>query len=114
MHLLWQLLLYVLLLSVSDYVVLTFSQVERGYYMHRSGDLTSTANEFSTTNWIKATNFYLGKIGKFTDASWREIFEALYHVQETRTHETQNEVGAVVEEEHEPFLPEDPPTPPPI
>ncbi|KAF9787362.1 hypothetical protein BJ322DRAFT_1017299 [Thelephora terrestris] len=88
--------------------------VERGYFLHRSGDLTSFTAEFSTTNWIKATNMYLAKIKNLTDDNWNGIFEGLYQVQEARAHEFQNEVGAVVEEEYEPLLSDDPPTPPPV
>ena len=93
--------------------MLTLPQVERGYSLHSSGNYSSVANEFSTTNWIKSTNLYLDKIKKLTDENWNGIYEALYYVQVEHDHETKVEEGATAEEEEEPLLPDDPPTPPP-
>ena len=90
-----------------------FFQVERGYFLHRSGDYISSANEFSTTNWLRATNMYIDKIkNDLTDDNWMAIFDTLHRLQESRAHEAQVEAGMVLEE-REPLLPADPPTPPP-
>ncbi|KAF9783793.1 hypothetical protein BJ322DRAFT_1109639 [Thelephora terrestris] len=95
-------------------LALAAAAVERGYYLHRFGELSSTTNKFSSTNWINATNRYLGMIAKLTDGDWDEIFVALYQVQESHTHEAQVEAGVdIEEEEYESLLPDDPPTPPP-
>ena len=73
----------------------------------------TTANEFSATNWLQATNMYLDKIqNDLTADNWKAIFEALGQLQELRALEDQVEAG-VVFKEHEPLLPADPPTPPP-
>ncbi|KAF9644188.1 hypothetical protein BDM02DRAFT_3122280 [Thelephora ganbajun] len=56
---------------------------------------------------------YLNKIrNNLTDNSWRAIFDVLYQLQETHAHKAQVEAGMALEE-HEPLLPDDPPTPPP-
>jgi hypothetical protein len=91
-----------------------FFQVERGYYMHRTGDYVSAVkNEFSALNWLRATNMYLDKIkNDLTDDNWKAIFRALHQLQETRACEAQVEAGVVLED-REPLLPADPPTPPP-
>ena len=81
--------------------------------LHSSGNYSSAANKFSTTNWIKSTNLYLNKIKKLNDKNWNGIYKALYHVQVEHNHETKVEAGATAEEEEEPLLPDDPPTPPP-
>ncbi|KAF9780629.1 hypothetical protein BJ322DRAFT_1023859 [Thelephora terrestris] len=95
-------------------LALAAAAVERGYYLHRFGELSSTTNKFSSTNWINATNRYLGMIAKLTNGDWDEIFVALYQVQESHTHEAQVEAGAdIEEEEYESLLPDDPLTPPP-
>ena len=87
-------------------------QVERGYFLHRSGDYKSSTNEFSATNWLRATNMYIDKIkNNLTDDNWKAIFDALHWLQESHTHEAQIEAG-VAPEEHELLLPADPPTPP--
>jgi hypothetical protein len=92
---------------------LMFFQVERAYFMHRSGDLVSSANEFSSTNWLRATNKYIQKINAdLKDDNWKAIFNSLHRLQESHVHEAQVDVGMVLEE-HEPLLPADPPTPPP-
>lgn len=99
--------------NASFYYISTHSfQVERGYWLHRTGDYVSCANEFSATNWLRATNMYVDKIKKdLTDDNWRAIFDALDRLQETRAQEAQVEAGVVLEE-REPLLPADPPTPP--
>ena len=72
----------------------------------------TSSNEFSTTNWLQATNRYIDKIkNDLNDDNWRAIFDALRRLQESRTHEAQVDAG-VVFEEREPLLPADPPTPP--
>jgi hypothetical protein len=81
--------------------------------MHRSGNPTPSASEFSSTNWLRATNKYIQKINTdLNDDNWKAIFNAVHQLQESRAHEAQVEVGMVLEE-HEPLLPADPPTPPP-
>ena len=90
-----------------------FPQVERGYFLHRSGDYVSSTNEFSSTKWVRTTNMYIDKIkNDLTDDNWKAIFDALYRLQESRAHEALVEAG-IVPEEREPLLPADPPTPPP-
>ncbi|KAF9645831.1 hypothetical protein BDM02DRAFT_395302 [Thelephora ganbajun] len=94
-------------------LALAAAAVERGYFLHRSGDYVSSANEFSATNWLQATNVYIDKIkNNLTDDNWRAIFDALHRLQETRAYEAQVEAGMALEE-CEPLLPADPPTPPP-
>ena len=91
----------------------SFPQVERGYFLHRSGDYVPSTNEFSSTKWIRTTNMYIDKIkNDLTDDNWKAIFDALYRLQESRAHEALVEVG-IVPEEREPLLPADPLTPPP-
>jgi hypothetical protein len=88
-------------------------QVERGYFLHRSGDYLSNTNEFSATNWLRATNMYVDKIKHdLTNDNWKAIFKALHQLQESRAHEAQVEAGVVLEE-REPLLPADPPSSPP-
>ena len=73
-----------------------------------------SGNEFSATNWLRATTMYADKIkNDLTDDNWSTIFNALYWLQESRIQEAQVEAGVVLEE-HEPLLPADPLTPPPI
>jgi len=94
-------------------LALAAAAVERGYFLHRSGDYITGTNDFSATNWLRATNMYIDKItNDLTDDNWKAIFNALHWLQESRAHETKVEAGIVLEE-REPLLPADPPTPPP-
>ena len=57
---------------------------------------------------------YADKIkNDLTDDNWSAIFNALYRLQESHIKEAQVKAGVVLEE-HEPLLPADPLTPPPI
>jgi hypothetical protein len=91
---------------------LNFSQVERGYVAHRTGDYIASSKEFSTTNWINQTDMYLEKINALTDEEWKGIYIALDQLQETCAREDKIHAGAVPEE-YEPLLPDDPPSSPP-
>ncbi|KAF9643016.1 hypothetical protein BDM02DRAFT_3192316 [Thelephora ganbajun] len=91
----------------------TLALVEHGYFLHRSSDYISSANEFSATNWLWATNVYVDKIkNDLTDDNWRAIFNALHRLQETHAYEAQVEAGMALGE-RELLLPADPSTPPP-
>lgn len=82
--------------------------------MHSTGDYVASASEFSSTNCFPATKKYLKKIKCLTDDDWEAIFNAVARHQEARAHEAQVDAGAVSdEEEDEPFLLADPPSPPP-
>jgi hypothetical protein len=99
-------------LSTFPLPFLTFLQVERGYFMHRSGDYSSNTNEFSSTNWLRATTMYADKIqNDLDDDNWKAIFDALNRLQESCNQEAQVEAGIVLED-REALLPADPPTPP--
>jgi hypothetical protein len=81
--------------------------------LHRSGDYVPSGKEFSSANCLPATEKYLKRAVSLTHDNWTAIFEALIRLQDTRANEAQVDVGAVAEEEHEAWLPEDPPSPTP-
>ncbi|KAF9781703.1 hypothetical protein BJ322DRAFT_1023073 [Thelephora terrestris] len=91
-------------------LALAAAAVKRGYLAHRSGDYVPTSKEFSTTNCLPQTEMYLEKIYGLTDDNWKGIFDALHRLQETSAHEDKIRAGVVLEQ-HEPLLPEDPPSP---
>jgi hypothetical protein len=95
--------------------LLTLLQVERGYFLHRTGDYLSSSNEFSTTNWLRTTNMYLDKIqNDLTSDNWSAIFKALHQLEDSCARAAQVEAGVTAPEDREPLLPADPPTPPPV
>ena len=61
-------------------------------------DNVSNTNEFSSTNWLRATNLYVDKIkNDLMDDNWGVIFNTLDRLKETRTQEAQVNAGAVSE-----------------
>ena len=89
------------------------TQVERGYYLHRTGDYVRIGNDFSASNWLRSTNTFVHKIKTLTSENWTGIFDALHRLRDADTQTARIKVGAVVQEEHEPLLPDDPPSSPP-
>lgn len=89
-------------------------QVERGYEMHATGDYILSGSDFSTTNCLRATNFYLDKIQHdLSSDDWTSIFQALHDFQESHARDERVQVGAPsTPVQREPLLPADPPTPP--
>jgi hypothetical protein len=79
--------------------------------LHRTGERSLAANEFSATNWIEATSRYLNKIKDLTNNEWTNIFGALYRYQELCAAEAKIRAGAILDDD-EPLLPADPPSPP--
>jgi hypothetical protein len=84
--------------------------------MHLSGDYVSNSSEFSSSKWLQTTELYIDKIkNDLTSDNWTAIFQALHHLEETRTREEQTEAGAPsTPKARKALLPADPPSPPPL
>jgi hypothetical protein len=84
--------------------------------MHLTGDYVSGSSDFSSSRWLATTNFYLDKIqNDLTSDNWTAIFQGLHHLQDADERDNQIEIGApLAPKQREPFLPADPPTPPPL
>ena len=90
-----------------------FTQVKHGYTLHSTGDYVLAGNDFSATNWLLSTNTFIQKLKLLSSDDWTGIFAALQRLCDANTHAAKIEVGATEPEEHEPLLPDDPPSPPP-
>ena len=97
-------------------LLLTKYQVGRGYYMHLSGDYVPNGSDFSSSKWLPTTELYIDKISNdLSSDNWTSIFCALHHLQESDAQHNRVQTGApLVPVPHQPLLPDDPPTPPPL
>jgi len=83
--------------------------------MHVTGDYVSNGSDFSSSRWLRTTEFYIDKIHDLNSDNWSAIFKALHDLEESLEQDDRVQIGApAIARQHEALLPADPPTPPPL